>query len=585
MSAVRVAIPLLKGKRRFHLAKGRPWSIVEHVFLAAVVSKPQTVGDLALEANVPRRLVLEVLIRLMRAGWVVLTQTPKGVVFRASAAGAAVVGDAELPHVSKPISRWMNFVIDKITGTLYRSRELPFFEKHVLEQRANRERMVWLTARDIGAMDEAGPVLATLFEDDELFLGIDPSGDRLVERYALASVVGGTVEGLPGRAPPELARLVLEAAQKAPNAPVGTRSPTYQPAPAALYADRDTHEPFDGVFHPDDLILGGQAHRDVLLDVIRRAGTRLIIHSTFVSDGSFAALSPAIFDAARRGVIVDMLWGEDDDKTFASSTKAAVGTIRESFGRSGLQSSLRLHPFSTRSHAKLLVFDDSKTGRLTAIVGSCNWLSASFDSFEASLRLIEPRAVGAILEQLAELTRGSDGHWTELTSDITRLAAQARSRPSPSGLRAKMAIVLGPQHAQYVRMARDSATSRIFVTSHRFGAANRTAVIVPAIAAAQDRGVEVKVYFGIPTGNFTNTDVASATRSSAAQGVEIRPVAEPRVHAKLLAWDNDSLVVTSQNWLSADPSEGNLRREIGVFIHGNGLARTAIEAFELARRY
>ena len=39
MSVVRVAIPMLRGKRRFHIDKGRPWSIVEHVVLAALVER------------------------------------------------------------------------------------------------------------------------------------------------------------------------------------------------------------------------------------------------------------------------------------------------------------------------------------------------------------------------------------------------------------------------------------------------------------------------------------------------------------------------------------------------------------------
>jgi phosphatidylserine/phosphatidylglycerophosphate/cardiolipin synthase-like enzyme len=586
MSAVKVAIPLLKGKRRFHLAKGRPWSIVEHVLLAAVATRPRTVAELAAEGNVSRRLVLEVLIRLMRAGWVVLSQTSTGIIFRASAAGMSVVGDAELPHVSKPTSRWINFVVDKVTGTLYRSREFPFVEKHVVVQRSQRERLVWIAPRELGPMDEAAAVLATLFDDDELFLGIEPSGDRLVDRYGVATVIGDTVEGLPNRAPPELNRLVLEAAQSAPSVPEGTRSPYYQPGPPVPYAERDTQEAFDAVFRQDDLIIGGGDHEVMFRDVIKRANTRLIIHSTFISENNFATVSPMIHDAARRGVILDILWGEDDEKSLTTNTKAAVNKIRDEFRKSGLESSLRLHPFSTRSHAKLIVANDNRTGRLFAVVGSCNWLSTGFDSFEASLRLEDPRAVGAVLEQVAELTRGTDGHWTELTSDLTRLSAQARSQSAPpGGSRVKMAIILGPQHAQYVRMARDAATSRIFVTSHRLGAANRTAVIVPAIAAAQDRGIDVKVYFGIMAGPISNTDVARLTTASAVEGVEIRPVSEPRLHAKILAWDNDSIVVSSQNWLSADPSEGNLRREVGVFVHGLGLARKVIEAFELARRY
>jgi hypothetical protein len=52
MNLVRVAVPLLKGKRRFFLAKGRPWSLVEHVFLAALVAKPRTVDELAAAGDV-----------------------------------------------------------------------------------------------------------------------------------------------------------------------------------------------------------------------------------------------------------------------------------------------------------------------------------------------------------------------------------------------------------------------------------------------------------------------------------------------------------------------------------------------------
>src|SRR5688572_26737040 len=106
MTYVRVAIPVLKGKRRFHIDKGRPWSVVEHSMLAAVAACEQDVGELAARANLPRRLVLEVLIRLMRAGWVVVNQKTTGITFTASSAGLAVVDQDELPSVPKRIKRW-----------------------------------------------------------------------------------------------------------------------------------------------------------------------------------------------------------------------------------------------------------------------------------------------------------------------------------------------------------------------------------------------------------------------------------------------------------------------------------------------
>lgn len=427
MSVVRVAIPLLKGKRRFFIAKGRPWSLIEHLFLAALVEHPHSVNELAAEANVPRRLVLEALIRLMRAGWVAVTQDTNGVTFNATSSGQSVVDDEELPQVSKSTSRWMNFLVDKITGTVYRSRELPFLERHVVEQRATRERLVWLAAQDPLPTDGTAGILAALFDEDEKFLGVETYGDRLVDRYAVVSVRNGVVEGLPPRAPRELKEAVLEAAQKAPPNPVGDQSPFVSPPPLPPAADRSPFEPIDGYFNPNDLILGGTAHKDELEQTLRRAKTRIILHSTFISEEQFTVVQPLIYDAAKRGVLIDILWGENEEKQELKTTRKTVILLRERVNAAGLSSHLRIHPFSTRSHSKILIADDGRTGKLSAMVGSCNWLSSSFESYEASIRFSDPNVVAAILEQVAELTLGSDGHWTELTGDILRLAVGAVS--------------------------------------------------------------------------------------------------------------------------------------------------------------
>jgi phosphatidylserine/phosphatidylglycerophosphate/cardiolipin synthase-like enzyme len=66
--------------------------------------------------------------------------------------------------------------------------------------------------------------------------------------------------------------------------------------------------------------------------------------------------------------------------------------------------------------------------------------------------------------------------------------------------------------------------------------------------------------------------------------VNIKPVHNPRLHAKILAWDDDTLAITSQNWLSADPAEGALRREIGVLIQSSKVADYLLRRFEHARQ-
>lgn len=581
MSVVRVAIPLLKGKRKFFLEKGRPWSLVEHVFLAALVNRSRTVDELSTAGNVPQRLVLEALIRLMRAGWVTLQQESKGVVFIATPAGQSVVDDEELPKLAKSTSRWMNFVIDQITGTLYRSREMPFIERRVVESRAARERLVWLKPRDLDAFDDTAGVLATLFEHDERFLGIEPSGEKMVKRFAIATVRGNHVEGLPPRAPTELVELVKQAARNAPPSPMAENSLHKDPGRQVPIADRPTPRPIDAIFRQEDLILGGAAHEELLRHSITKAKYRIIIHSTFISEQGFGLVHESLIAAAKRGAIIDVLWGENENKTDAVTTAKTIAKIRTSIEAEGLSQSIRVHPFSTRSHAKILVCDGGKSERLFATVGSCNWLSSGFQNYEASVRFSDPGVVSAIIEQIADLTRGGDRHWTELTSEMARLAADARLQKPPVGVKARVSLVLGPQHAQFARIARDSARRRMFVTSHKIGSAARPSVILPAITAVRENGIEARVFYGVMSegtaDNSCDTDGPSTPT--------VRPVLTPKLHAKILAWDDDHVLITSQNWLSADPGESNVRREIGLMVNSKGIASAVIDNFDVAKGY
>jgi cardiolipin synthase len=345
----RIAIPVLRGKRRFHLDKGGPWSIVEHVVLAAIAAEPKTAAQLAVEGDLHRRLVIEVLIRLMRAGWVELNQGADGITFNTSATGKVAAGLSELPDTPKRISRWMNFVIDRLTGTLYRSRELPFYERHIIADRSFNERLVWMEPLNIEVNDSVGALVATLFSDDERFVSMDCAGDRLVDRFALASVRGDRVEGLPPRAPAELRRMVIEAAKTASTKSLATGSIKYRPPPMPRQFRERPEEVRPIIFQSSDLIFGGNGHEAALDGAIRKARHRIIIHSTFIAMDKFDARKPLLVGTARRGVKIDVMWGEDEERSLSISTRTAVDRIRREVASIGL---LQVHPFSTGSHAR-----------------------------------------------------------------------------------------------------------------------------------------------------------------------------------------------------------------------------------------
>lgn len=322
----------------------------------------------------------------------------------------------------------------------------------------------------------------------------------------------------------------------------------------------------------------------MLQNSIKKAKLRIILHSTFIDAQKFELIEPLLVDAAKRGVLIDILWGENDDKVGEKTTRAIVRKIREKFLSDGLDSILRVHSFSTRSHGKFFIADNGQSENLFAVVGSCNWLCSDFRSFEVSVRLRDPRLVSQLLEQCAQLTCASDGNWTSLTNELAKLASHVQHHRIPSGGRASVSLILGPQHVTFVRKARDEAKSRLFVTSHRFGSATRPTVIIPAVTAVRDRGIDVQVFYGRISGHVSNTEAAKVTRNAADEGIKIHIVSEPRLHAKLLAWDDDNVLITSQNWLSADPSEANFLREIGIFISSKSVARHVIENFNVMRQ-
>ena len=395
------------------------------------------------------------------------------------------------------------------------------------------------------------------------------------------SVRDGQARGLTSRAPDKLAECVATAASGV-SVEEGTDGRSLYRLPSEYSTTGFRALPVRRVnLVTRDLVFGGREHEDVLHDALSRSRRRVVIHSTFISWDRFSALLPAITEAVERGVRVDVLWGQDESLG-EGTTRAAVRKIRTKVAVDQLES-LNVHPFSTGSHSKILLADEGEPDRMVAFVGSCNWLSSPFRSFEATVRLRDPSVVADVVDQVAELSKGGRGHWSSLTKELAAMSAGLRAIGGEvSRGRSVAQVVLGSAHADFVRRARDESQQRILVTSHRWGTAATSIVLAPALAAARSKGVQVNAYYGTvsrPVAPGAPEEHAEETGT-----VAISAVRKPRLHAKLLAWDDDSVVITSQNWLSSDPPDSAPRQEIGVFLKGPGLAETVVKRFQDARR-
>ena len=577
MSTIYVGLPVQQHTRRFHLEKGRRWNVVEHLIIQALAKGARTAGDLARAGLLSRRVVLEALIRLMRAGWVEMKVGTSEVTFNATARGRAVAFEDELPVVTQPVARKMNFAVDRITGSIFRRRDLTLLWPKEWVQRVAGHRSVEIAPSKTPPQDlgHVSTLLGAMLEEDERLTRVDVSDRRPADRIAMFIVRNGEIEGLPARYAPVLRALLLDAAAKAsaanePNPPVkieAVRTSDLRPQRRTL-------------LRQDDLILGGPAHSGLLTATLRRARQLVVIHSTFLSREKFDLLTPSIREASARGCRVEILWGQATSENGFVRSMQEARSIAVHLDALGLADSVCVHLSSTRSHAKVLIADDGH-GAIHATIGSCNWLYSGFDSYEASVRLRDPRLVGDVLMEVAQLARPRDDQLPDLTVRLAGLAREVAKRPPLHG-NSDVRLIIGEEHDDCLLEARDRAQRNITVMSHRLGVAAKPAVVIPAAAAVRERGIAVDLLYAIPSGPVEQAAAMAAQWDYVEQGVTLRATQRPRLHAKMLLWDEDEAVVTSLNWLSADATNRTPHGEMGLRISSARLANLLRDAYRHA---
>lgn len=582
MATTLIGVPVIKDLRKVYIEKGRRWSVFEHAILEALAKRDFTLDALERFSNLPGRVVIEIIIRLMRAGWVELTLSGEHTLFRATPYGRLNATKSELPPVTKIIPRHLSYAVELITGSVFRRSDLTLL---------NNEQWFRRTA-SIPALILAEPIegkyvnvpLSTmadeLLEDDEEIVRADPTDWRPSKLIALASVTGTAIEGLGGSISIGLRKAIEEATRRS------ARVTSYN-KPAAvqnsLVQQQETRQAHSISFQGEDLITGGQNHRSVLQQTIRKAKFRLVIHSTFMNSNAIEALWPDLLAAAKREVVVDILWGQSSEKYGQNDTLLAANRLRTMAAHSGVKSRIRVQAASSRSHSKILFADCGQPENFQAVIGSCNWLASRFDSFEASIRLRDPSVLADVAFELVELGRPPDNNITAFSTEMLSLGRLlARVKPLASNTTAR--IVLGTEHGDILLRARDEAKQRILLLSHQLGYA--TGPNLAALrSAARLSSLDCQVFYGRFSKGIDAEQAAHQLLDFSQHNLKVVPIQRPKLHAKVLMWDSENIVVTSQNWLSSDPNEANMRQEIGVHLAGPGVARLFRDRFLAAKDF
>ena len=580
----RIVVPVKVARLRVHVEKGRHWTAVDQLVLWALAARPRNSETLSAELMIPRRVVNEIILNLMRAGWVELAATPNGLAFRATEDGQEVFREFDtLPAVTRPVSRPLSFVIEPFQLRAYSPRDLRYYRSAeidaIAKDRSLRRVLIEGDARwgltAIRLHDAADQILAEAGRGETLTT-IDLQASNLTTEFSLFIETNGSIRGLPPNPPQELVNAIRRTA-KAPPQEKGHRT-----KPKRLASDeRQTGAPILlSATDATNFVTSGQQHRELLLSILKNARHHVVIHSTFLRFDAFTQLEEGFRTAARRGAQIDILWGSaKTDQDIAETIDQAVEINKRCNSDLLLRKHVRVHMRTTRSHAKLLIADTGNPERYVAVVGSCNWLYSGFNRIELSAVFREPAIVAGLANELSELIFAAYPT-LPVTETLNGMARILKTMPRSEGP-AQARIVCGDAHGDMIRSARDSASRRIVVGADRIGIAAEARTLIPLIHAA-GRNVRATIVYSSRAKQMSAADERALRREAQAAGVEIIEIPDRELHGKFLLWDDDNIVISSLNWPSADTSADLPQGEIGVHIASPGIAKALVENLERA---
>ncbi|MBK5528083.1 hypothetical protein JFT86_14130 [Pseudomonas sp. TH06] len=568
MKAIKIAIPAIKNRSRIHFDKGRQWSEIEHLMLEALSHREYTVAEFENDAHIPKSVIIECLARLMRAGWIEITKSHPNIKFSATVVGSAAADRADLPSSVRRLNKNINFVIDEISGTTFKNHEIQFYDHGRMKNNAGIIRLK--KPEDTPLYDQEE--LASMFlQDDEKLIGIDSIISRPFSGYAVFTVINGKIENQPSSMPKELETCIINAATSFASRTESSDTPliadsSYAPPPA------NSPKSYNISFSNSDLLSGAESHRDYLTSVFKKSSSIIFIHSTFIRYECVKILLPEIKNASARGVKTFIYWGQEESSD--CSTLMALDEIRKSLELEDISESVYISSRSTGSHAKIIISDSGHDGSFVSAIGSCNWLSSPFRSFEATALIKDATANKYAVSIFMKLIRNL--HWDANINELLRISANLSDKEPPKHRQqnAKLSFITGSQHAALILKIRDSLKTDLLITSNKLSAASKPTIITPITAALQKNpNICINLLYGMTSGGFSKKEGLQMGMDLSNIGLSLTPVNKPGLHAKIISWDSDNLVISSLNWLSTTEIHENSLHEIGVLIESENIGK------------
>lgn len=564
-------LPVSKYRVQYQIATGRPYSALERLVLEAVSAGQRTLDGLCDTFQIHRRVVVEAIVTLMKAGWLALH--PEGS-FVVTELGTTILshGADALPPSIQIEERESYVILERVQGQVAKNSDVDYkprsklkdrWEAGVLMRKGEQENSVQpgmiesLLYRDrengewirwIGPIhvvrDNVDFAVVHVDPDREIITGIPPQWEALLKQDLLDRARRRQREL--HAVPPDDPTLKQMVRRGPPQAEVET-------------GDADHHLIR---LDPGDLINGPHAHRTVLSAWLRSAQSYLAIASASLSEETIAALQPELLAAVKRGILLDVVWGMAGALGHGAALKILKKLEYDSL-RDGGPGRLLVNHRPVVTHAEMLLGDPN--GAFAAMVGGHPLLHD--DGAPAlSIHLRHPGPLSRLCHVLADLG-ARDPHLADGAGiRLLRNGAAALERRLLSETLTgdtEVRLVIDRQHGQLLRELAKRPPTKLWIASPAWSADGRDAAAL--VRQAMEGGC-VEVQVRAPADADAVEDQALLEKS----GARIEPSVAPSVLV------SDQLaVVSSWRWLAPALVGTGRGADVGVVLRGPGAIAVA----------
>lgn len=598
----KVAIEFAYGQQKLNVTRTDGWSVLDFIILREI-AKRQTLYSIEYLSEIsqlPKQIILQIIIPFLRMGWVELDRTQNPICLAITSAGLVASDKNELPPVFASYIANREYLIDPIVGKvigLLRFKNIATYNYlRIQELKASEDNFVILQIvnphffvdedsllKEITYSHEVANILERLevYPTEKRFVIFNVSivnkkviVDRFYNKYnewfnaEIFDHIENNVNSLIVNDNFKKINLINELNK------LNVSPKDRNPASFSIGANEV------------DLVLGGPFNKEKFKDLINNAESYLIIQTTYI--GGEWALDDYIDDlknAADRQVIITILWGKDNEGfTQTGEYQKVLDYFKTKFNPS--QAKFVKLQEQCGSHAKFIISDHSVLGDVV-LVGSCNWLFSKFERFEASVLFKNSHIVKYFLSLASDISTGKSGIYHSTSNYIANLISTIpiNKHEKHSSQNILVQVLMKDQHYFYIQRAKNEARDKVLVLSDKISdVAHRP--IINALEECQAKTKRI-FYSDFDKDRISNESVRAMEQAASEKGIKLLRHNWNRIktnHSKVLAWDDNDLVISSLNWLSSNASVANhkheLLHEIGIYLNSPNIAKQFITFFD-----